>query len=80
MSYVSVKFLGNTYKVSEFLPKFVPILQSFDSYQESLLSLLVNQIKNNTYTGGADEDFIYWDSPIRLIAKELIISAAENNY
>ena len=78
MAYINVSFLGKEYQISDYLPTLVPILQTFDSYQEKLLGLLVDQMKNNKYTGGADEDFIYWEKPIRSIAKNIILMAADN--
>ena len=30
-------------------------------------------MKENTYSGGADEDFVFWDNPIRKIAKDIIV-------
>ena len=78
MAYTKVKFLGKEYKVSDYLPILVPILQKFDSYQENLIKLLVDQMKSKKYSGGADEDFVFWDKPIRSIAKNVIVMAADN--
>lgn len=72
-----VNFLGKEYVISDQLPILVPILQSFDEYKDILMKKLLDQINKNNYSGGADEDFIYWSEPISAIAKAIIKSAAQ---
>lgn len=76
MAKVKVTFLNKEYMISDQIPLLVPILNDFDDYKDEIISLLLSQMNKNQYTGGADEDFAYWDKPIRSIAKKVIVAAS----
>lgn len=72
-----VCFLEREYLISKQLPKFISILEEFEGYTNLLLGKVVNQVQNGDWSGGADEDFIFWKEPIENIAKKIIKNAAD---
>lgn len=77
MSQLCVRFIGKEYVLSEQLPTYVKILAQFEEYMDQLHGKVIEQAKNGDFSGGADEDFIYWKQPVESIAKDVITKAAE---
>lgn len=76
MGNISVRFLKRNYLISDQLPKYISVLEEYEAYTNRLLQMVVQQAKKGEYTGGADEDFVFWKIPIENIAKEIIKNAA----
>ena len=78
MGKTTVKLLGREFQISDQLPIFIPIMRTFEFYENELRQLVINQAKSGTYTGVKEGDFAYWDNKIRSIAKKVIKDAAAN--
>lgn len=78
MGKTTVKLLGRKFQISDQLPIFIPIMRTFEFYENELRQLVINQAKSDTYTGVKEGDFAYWDDKIRSIAKKVIRDAAVN--
>ena len=60
MADVKLYFLDEEYTVPSELREFVGYLNDFDEIRNEVMSLLTSQMKLQKYTGGADEDFVYF--------------------
>lgn len=79
MSDVKVLFLSQEYNVPEELREFVGYLHYFEEIHSGLMPLLTSQIKKKEYSGGADNDFIYWKDPLSKAGERIISKLAEQN-
>lgn len=76
---VNVYFLGKQYSVPAELKEFVGYLRYFEDIHDRIMPLLTNQINQQTYSGGAEADFIYFKEPLSKIGEEVIAKLAERN-
>ncbi len=72
MSNVNLFFLGEEYSIPSELKQFVGYLNEFDLMRNDVMTLLTSQINSRKYTGGADEDFVYFKNPLTKIGKKVI--------
>lgn len=77
MSNVKLYFLGEEYTVPSELREFVGYLNEFDVIRNEVMLLLTSQMKTQGYTGGADEDFIYFKNPLTKIGQKIIAMLAQ---
>ena len=72
MGDIKINFLGNDYIFPEVLGIYVGDLKKFEPYYEKAMELLINQMKEKTYSSGADVDFIYFRKPLKKIVEKII--------
>lgn len=77
MSNHVVYFLGNTYQVPDELRVFVEYLQDFDEIKDEIMSLLTKQMQEQNFSGGADEDFVYFEKPLVKMGEKVITKLSE---
>lgn len=79
MSDVKVNFLNEEYSVPEELKEFISYLHYFEGIHNELMSLLTRQMQKKEFSGGADEDFVYFKSPLSQTGEKVIAKLAEKN-
>lgn len=79
MSDVKVYFLNEEYSVPEELKEFISYLHYFENIHNELMPLLTSQMKKKEFSGGADEDFVYFKTPLSKAGEKVIAKLAEKN-
>lgn len=79
MSNVNVQFLGAEYFIPEELKEFIGYLHEFENVHNSIIPLLTTQINKKEYSGGADDDFVYWKNPLSNVGQKIISKLAQKN-
>ena len=79
MADVKLYFLGEEYTVHSELREFVGYLNDFDEIRNEVMSLLTSQMKLQKYTGGADEDFVYFKTPLTKIGQKVIAMLSQKS-
>lgn len=79
MADVKLYFLGEEYTVPSELREFVGYLNDFDGIRNEVMSLLTSQMKLQKYTGGADEDFVYFKTPLTKIGQKVIAMLSQKS-
>lgn len=79
MADVKLYFLGEEYTVPSELREFVGYLNDFDEIRNEVMSLLTSQMKLQKYTGGADEDFVYFKTPLTKIGQKVIAMLSQKS-
>ncbi|MCD8144233.1 MAG: hypothetical protein LUD79_02640 [Oscillospiraceae bacterium] len=79
MADVTVYFLGEEYNVPEELKEFIGYLHHFENIHNNLMPLLTSQMQRKEYSGGADEDFVYFKTPLSKVGKRIITELAKKN-
>lgn len=77
MADVKLYFLGEEYTVPSELREFVGYLNDFDKIRNEVMALLTSQMRLQEYTGGADEDFVYFKTPLTKIGQNVIAMLAQ---
>lgn len=79
MADVKLYFLDEEYTVPSELREFVGYLNDFDEIRNEVMSLLTSQMKLQKYTGGADEDFVYFKTPLTKIGQKVIAMLSQKS-
>lgn len=79
MADVKLYFLDEEYTIPSELREFVGYLNDFDEIRNEVMSLLTSQMKMQKYTGGADEDFVYFKTPLTKIGQKVIAMLSQKS-
>lgn len=72
MADVKLYFLDEEYTIPSELREFVCYLNRFDKMRNDVMELLTSQMRIEKYTGGAEEDFVYFKNPLTKIGQNVI--------
>lgn len=73
-----VTYIDRNFIVSDYLPDYIMTLKEASNYTARLMRVLVNQMESKKWSGGAEEDFVVWRTPVQKIAKDIIVRASNN--
>jgi len=79
MANVKLYFLDEEYTVPSELREFVGYLNDFDEIRNEVMALLTSQMRLQKYTGGADEDFVYFKTPLTKIGQKVIAMLSQKS-
>ncbi len=71
-------FLGEKHLIPSDLREYVQYLHSFEQIYNDIISLLINQMEQKSFCGGADEDFKYFSVPLTTIGEKIIVKLSEH--